>query len=70
MNQREGDGNMIEMVETLTSTSKYIYHYTPWAKTILKTHTLKFGMYTHTNDPKESKDWEFDLGTNENADLA
>ena len=60
---------MIEMVEALTSTSKYIYHYTPWAKTILKSHTLKFGMYTNTNDPKESKDWEFDIGTNENADL-
>jgi Protein of unknown function (DUF2971) len=57
------------MIEGVTSANQYIYHYTPCAKPTLQSRTLKFGMYIRTNDPKESKDWEFDLGTNENADI-
>ena len=57
------------MIEGVTSADQYIYHYTPFAKVILQNRTLKFGMYIKTNDPKESKDWQFDLGTNENADV-
>jgi hypothetical protein len=59
------------MIEGVTSADQYIYHYTPVAKVkaILQNRTLQFGMYIKTNDPKESKDWKFDLGTNENADI-
>ena len=57
------------MIEGVTSAEQYIYHYTPFAKAIVESHSLKVGMYIKTNDPKESKHWEFDLGTNEHADL-
>jgi hypothetical protein len=60
---------MLKMVEGITSPRQYIYHYTPWAKVILTSRTLKFGMYTNTNDPKEAKDWHFDIGTNEKVDV-
>jgi Protein of unknown function (DUF2971) len=50
----------------------YVYHYTK-AETardfILKNRTLRLGRYDKTNDPKESKTWQFDIGTNENRDL-
>jgi len=36
-------------------------------KVIVKTRNFRFGRYIETNDPKETKDWTFDLGTNENA---
>ncbi len=60
---------MMKMIEGLTSPHKYIYHYTRWANVILASRTLKFGMYTNTNDPKEAKDWRFDIGSNEGADV-
>lgn len=60
------------MVEHVKDASTYLYHYTS-AKTaldhILKTKLLRLGPYTKTNDPKETKSWQFDLGTNENRDL-
>jgi hypothetical protein len=49
-----------------------VYHYTKASTAldhILKNGTLKFGTYTRTNDPKETKSWEFDLLTLENRDL-
>ena len=60
------------MIEQVTSSKQFVYHYT---KTnialdyILKKRTLQFGNYNGTNDPKESKNWEFDLGTNEERNL-
>ena len=60
------------MIENITSSKQFVYHYTR-ADTaldhILKDRTLQFGNYDNTNDPKESKNWEFDLGTNEERDL-
>ena len=51
---------------------KYLYHYTKARtaiKIILKKRILKIGNFTSTNDPKETKEWEFSLGTNENRDF-
>lgn len=60
------------MVEHVKDASTYLYHYTS-AETalnyIFKTKLLRFGAYTKTNDPKETKSWRFDLGSNENRDL-
>jgi hypothetical protein len=60
------------MIENLTSTDQFIYHYTS-ARTaldyILKKRSLRFGSYINTNDPKETKTWQFDIGTNEKRDL-
>ncbi|EHU1305756.1 DUF2971 domain-containing protein [Acinetobacter baumannii] len=50
----------------------YLYHYTKASTAIdyiLKNKNLQLGSMLNTNDPKESKNWLFELGTNENADL-
>lgn len=60
------------MIENITSSKQFVYHYTKAhiaLDQILKNRTLQFGNYSGTNDPKESKNWEFDLGTNEERDL-
>lgn len=60
------------MIENVTSSKQYLYHYTKACTAldyIVANHTLQFGCYTGTNDPKESKIWEFNLGTNEKRDL-
>ena len=60
------------MIENFTSSDKYLYHYTSADTTfeyIIGNHTLQFSSYIGTNDPKESKVWEFDLGTNGGCDL-
>lgn len=60
------------MIEHVATVDQFLYHYTNVDKAlnhILKTRMLKFGAYTKTNDPKEAKTWQFDLGTNENRDL-
>ena len=60
------------MIEGVTDPTQYLYHYTssPAALThILKSRMLRFGSYTGTNDPKEAKTWQFDLGTNGDRDL-
>lgn len=60
------------MIEKVTSSDQFIYHYTKASTAleyILKNRTLRFGKYNNTNDPKETKKWEFDLGRNENRDL-
>lgn len=54
------------------NSSKYVYHYTTVDTAlnyILKSNTLKVSRMTNTNDPKESKSWLFEMGTNENANL-
>lgn len=60
------------MIENLTSADKFLYHYTSSSTAIehiLKDRSLRLGSYTKTNDPKESKTWQFSLGTNESRDL-
>lgn len=60
------------MVEHTSDAQKYVYHYTRSTIAIdyiLKSGTLRFGAYTSTNDPKETKSWEFSLLTFENRDL-
>lgn len=60
------------MIHGVDSVDELVYHYTS-AETardyILRNKTLKLSMYANTNDPKETKAWQFDLGTNENRDL-
>jgi hypothetical protein len=60
------------MIENLTIADKYVYHYTKAhiaLDHIIKERSLRFGKYINTNDPKETKTWQFDIGTNENRDL-
>ena len=50
----------------------YVYHYTSTRVLldhILPTNQLKAGRYINTNDPKESKSWSFNIGTNQERDL-
>jgi len=65
-----GDSSIFQFFE---DQDKFLYHYTS-AKTaieyILKDKQLKLGRYINTNDPKETKTWQFSLGTNEKRDLS
>ena len=60
------------MINGVRSADQYVYHYTS-ANTarnyILKDATLLLSPYASTNDPKETKDWQFGLGTWQNRDL-
>jgi len=61
------------MIEGVTDSKQYLYHYTKSSTAIdhiLKHRTLRFNSYSSTNDPKETKTWQFDLGTNEQRDLS
>lgn len=61
------------MIEYETDHKRFIYHYTSLetaADYILPNGTIRLSQYTKTNDPKESRDWRFNLGTNNNADLS
>ncbi|WP_415770283.1 DUF2971 domain-containing protein [Pseudomonas sp. LB3P38] len=52
------------VIFNVTDHNKYLYHYTSAATAInciLKFRTLRFGEYKRTNDPKESKNWQFDF---------
>lgn len=60
------------MIHGVTSVENLVYHYTTAEIArdhILRNKTLKLGTYAKTNDPKETKAWQFSLGTNENRDL-
>lgn len=60
------------MIENVTSSDAFLYHYTKASTArnlIFPNGTLLFGRYIETNDPKETKAWQFDLGTNNNIDL-
>lgn len=60
------------MIENIKSHDTFLYHYTPAPVAInyiLKDRRLRLGRYTTTNDPKEVKSWEFDIGTNRDLDL-
>ena len=48
--------------ELFDSRGKYVFHYTSRDAAlchILRTGRLRLGPYAKTNDPRESKDWEF-----------
>lgn len=52
------------MINSLRDHERYVYHYTtlPTARDyILKNRTLRLGSFANTNDPRESKDWSFNL---------
>jgi hypothetical protein len=61
------------MYQFFSDQEKYLYHYTSSniaIHYILKDKTLKIGKYINTNDPKETKDWQFFVGSNEGHDLS
>jgi hypothetical protein len=63
---------LISVIEFFKAAEELLYHYTRPSVAIdhiLKNRTLRFGMYTNTNDPKESKTWQFDLGSNWRPDF-
>ena len=60
------------MINGVTDSRQFVYHYTRAVTArdfILKDRTLLLGDYATTNDPKESKAWEFGLTTFEERDL-
>lgn len=60
------------MIHGVTSSQKYVYHYTRAGVArdfILKNGTIQLGRLASTNDPREAKDWEFDLWTDGACDL-
>lgn len=62
----------MSLIYGLRDHDRYIYHYTRISlarQFILKDGTLRLGSFSRANDPKESKDWEFNLATYQNRDL-
>lgn len=60
------------MIYGVRDHARYLYHYTRAdiaIDYILKNRTLRLGSLAKTNDPRESKEWRFSMGTNENRDL-
>lgn len=60
------------MIQNFKDHQALLYHYTSIRVAtdyIIKTGKLRMGSFRKTNDPKESKNWEFNLGTNQNRDL-
>ena len=60
------------MIYSHNNANKYLYHFTKASTAtndILPSNTLMAGSYLLTNDPKETKQWEFNIGSNENRDL-
>jgi len=56
------------MIHNVKDSDQYIYHYTSAEtaeKFILANGTLRFGSFRFTNDPRESKDWEFSLSSSQ-----
>lgn len=53
------------MIEYANDPSLYLYHYTSseTARKILESGSIRLGRYRNTNDPKESKDWHFSVGS-------
>lgn len=63
----------IIMIEYESDHSRFIYHYTSLETAeqyILPSGTLRLSQYTGTNDPKETRHWQFTPGTNGTADLS
>lgn len=60
------------MIEHSSAAAKYVYHYTraiTARQFILENETIQLSQYTTTNDPKETKAWEFGLITFEDRAL-
>ena len=60
------------MIIGFRDANELVYHYTSASAAqehILRNGTLRLGAYDQTNDPKESRTWQFNLGTNESRDL-
>lgn len=60
------------MITGISSSDAYVYHYTKPSTArdfILQNGTLRLGPYSKTNDPKETKAWEFGLSTVTNRDF-
>lgn len=60
------------MLTGVTDSSKYIYHYRSAdtaIKYILPEGKLRLGKYNCTNDPKEVKEWKFNLAGSKGLDL-
>lgn len=51
------------VIMNVTDPNRFVYHYTSLdtAKKIIKNFSLRMGEFMGTNDPKESKEWHFDL---------
>ena len=63
----------LNMIESVRSSDRYIYHYTKPETAIdfiLPNGNLRFSPFRETNDPKESKEWFFEYGSNEGRDFA
>jgi len=61
------------MILNFKNSNRLLYHYTKIhiaIDYILTKRNLKIGSFTKTNDPKETKEWKFNLGTNRNRDLS
>lgn len=60
------------MLQFATDPSKFVYHYTKASTAlnfILRDRRLLLSTYAKTNDPKEYRNWHFDIGTNGGKDL-
>jgi len=63
---------MLPMIYGLRDHERYVYHYTNLATArdyILKNRTLRLGTFARTNDPRESKNWTFNLSSRTGIDL-
>lgn len=63
---------MLPMIYGLRDHERYVYHYTKLATArdfILKYRNLRLGTFAKTNDPRESKDWRFDLSSRKGIDF-
>ncbi len=60
-----------DLILGVRDSERYLYHYTSsrTAKKILANLTLRMGDLRGTNDPKESKEWHFDLTSTAGSDL-
>ncbi|HWM23549.1 MAG TPA: hypothetical protein VNP98_01895 [Chthoniobacterales bacterium] len=53
----------MEVIIGFSDSDRLLCHYTPMARAerIFAERRLRFGRFSCTNDPKESKDWKFTL---------
>lgn len=58
--------NYAPLIYALRDHERYVYHYTK-ARTaldyILRNNTLRLNLFTRTNDPRESRRWQFNIGS-------
>lgn len=60
-----------EVIMNATDAERYVYHYASLARTkqITGNYALRMGECRDTNDPKEAKEWHFDLFARGDVDL-